>query len=1132
MATELLQPGVSVIQEFRTVSPTIVTPTLVPCAVAPAFQVLEAYETDATGNRTVNSDAIASTPAVLTAVNPGDYTGLDGLVLKVSVNEGATQEFAFSDPTVAGLSASEVKDQINASDPAPSGFSPYVIQVGSNYYLQLRSTNTGNGQFLKILNGDANSVLGYNDNFSSEGVSLYKNYDVHIEQPNFPDPRGIIDELDVNESSIRVFVNTGRSETVDGTTTPILQELKRTQSFLRRLKGATYTSGTITYGSFNTKKFAFKYKKGGATHEFTFVSEPGTLSALASAMNTLATALSGITFAANPDASHLDAKSDYGYFEVVQPSATSAHTNMGWTDGEKAYTVEPVDDGDSDTKTPYIVIDQDDFNVPADNATLTGTGSLASPVQIHNLTFIASLDGGIPQTVLFDAGPVVPASVFNTSNTLNGMVLNFKVNGTTKTATFSGTDPISITSIISQINAAAGLTVCYRSTSTGVASPTGTHISFQVGGATAVVGGAVVLVYASSTGWADLGLGGTADIYQTMTQAEIVTALNKTFGSGFSSASGVYVKLLSTLYGVESKISIGSGTANTLLGFTAAQYDEGAPFAPAVGDAVYVDGTLVGYVAGVMVSGYVNRLKLDREVSTSFYGYAYYIEALNINTTTSTRPTPDLVIDAGGAVNIKQDILRDSEGIPITASGALIISYSALRLDVTAKSANPSLLSIQDTTELESALAPINTDNPLGLMLYFMSINAPGVTVAGIGVDETSTSNPDGTVDGFTRALTFLEAQEVYALAPSSQDYNVHQVFVTHVDKMSDPDAKGERIVFINPPMPGEAVPSLVVSGTDGDSTGVTNEFDTKLAGLSAAIVAAGLDPTNLDVSDGLFLDIASNTKKYSVASVSSTVITVRVSFSAGENDDAFYSASNLPSTLISEAFTLYVRGEALVDSNGDPDYDAIAQAYQDLGRTYSNRRVVLVAPEFVGANIESTEQKIEGYYLCAAIAGMCGQQPPQQGFTNFPISGFTRVFGSNDKFSSTQMNVGAAGGTYWVVQEVAGGALTCRHQLTTDLTSIETRELSITKVVDFTAKFMRAGLRNFIGKFNITQPFLDTLSTVVQGQLSFLTESGVIIGGDLNNIVQDTSAPDTVLIDVTLDVPYPCNYIRLTLVI
>jgi hypothetical protein len=106
------------------------------------------------------------------------------------------------------------------------------------------------------------------------------------------------------------------------------------------------------------------------------------------------------------------------------------------------------------------------------------------------------------------------------------------------------------------------------------------------------------------------------------------------------------------------------------------------------------------------------------------------------------------------------------------------------------------------------------------------------------------------------------------------------------------------------------------------------------------------------------------------------------------------------------------------------------------------------------------------------------------------------------------------------------------RHQLTTDMTSIETRELSITKIIDFCAKTMREGLRSFIGRFNITQNFLDSLGTVVQGQLGFLTESGIIIGGDLNNIVQDEDTPDTVLIDVTLDVPYPCNYIRLTLVI
>jgi hypothetical protein len=103
---------------------------------------------------------------------------------------------------------------------------------------------------------------------------------------------------------------------------------------------------------------------------------------------------------------------------------------------------------------------------------------------------------------------------------------------------------------------------------------------------------------------------------------------------------------------------------------------------------------------------------------------------------------------------------------------------------------------------------------------------------------------------------------------------------------------------------------------------------------------------------------------------------------------------------------------------------------------------------------------------------------------------------------------------------------------LTTDMTSVETRTDSVTKIVDFCAKFLRTSLKNFIGRFNITQGFLDSLGHVIQGVLGFLAESGVLIGSNLNNIVQDTTEPDQVDVDVTLDVPLPCNYIRLTLVI
>ncbi len=227
------------------------------------------------------------------------------------------------------------------------------------------------------------------------------------------------------------------------------------------------------------------------------------------------------------------------------------------------------------------------------------------------------------------------------------------------------------------------------------------------------------------------------------------------------------------------------------------------------------------------------------------------------------------------------------------------------------------------------------------------------------------------------------------------------------------------------------------------------------------------------------------------------------------------------------------VRGtKLLIPGSTLPDKNSIAQTVALSSNAYKSRRIYVVFPDTVVATLDGNDTVLPGFYLCAGIAGMVARFPPQQGFTNLPMTGFTGVQGSNDSFSVKQLNQMAGGGTYIVVQEGQGAALTCRHQLSTDLTSIETRELSITKVVDFVAKFLRQALRNFIGTFNITQPFLDTLSTVIQAMLGFLVENGIILGGDLNNLIQSKDSPDTVLVDVTLDVPFPCNYIRLTLVV
>jgi len=406
-------------------------------------------------------------------------------------------------------------------------------------------------------------------------------------------------------------------------------------------------------------------------------------------------------------------------------------------------------------------------------------------------------------------------------------------------------------------------------------------------------------------------------------------------------------------------------------------------------------------------------------------------------------------------------------------------------------------------------------------------------------VDEISTSEPYGTVEGFTRAAEYLEAFEVYGIAPLTHNQTVGQVFMAHVDAMSEPDLKGERICVFNSAQPSTKLDKLVTSGLNGNSASALT-FDTGVQNLSQLLLGAGVNPVGtIAVSSGVFLDIASDDQHYSITSITGSVVTVKVSgFGAGENDDGFYATTNLataplPNVLIDEAFAVRVRGARLVLPDGvTPDRAGIAETYQQLGASYNDRRFWNVVPDKCAATIGGFEQILEGFYMCAAIVGAIGKQKPEQSFTNFPMVGFTRVIGTTDFFTQKQLGIIMAGGNWVMTQPAKGGPLLSKFALTTNMTSVETRTDSITKIVDFVAKFVRNGLRNFIGRFNINQGFLDTLGHVLQGLLAFLQDQGTLNGYTIKRIVQDESAPDTVLIDIQLNVPFPCNFIDVTLVI
>lgn len=1037
MAAELPRPGIEVIQQFQSVSPTVITPTLVPCVVGVGKQVVDVQTTTAAGGTALNASAAVALQAQFIAIaaggDPPVYGGLDGLNLDLSVNNAPPVSITFAGSSLSPLQVvAQVQKALSALGVTTAtaetiGLASTATQwrfrtLGANDFQQIEILSTSNASVLSAFGLSAGRIY--------YGHSYYEQDVVGVNTASFPDPNKNLSQVVIDPETVRAFLYMG-----SGTT---LTELLQTQSFLENgLALPAVTTGsvdltTLTYGGSATvdgETIIITVNGASAPLTVTFA-VPASIAALLGQINAV---ISSVAVATEDPITHhlvITTTPAIGPSASILIGAGTANTHLGLTPGTQVgvTAAASIADGSGTSLTSLIQLTDATLTTSATAAILTGTVSISSVTDGHTLV----LDDGTGQQTLIFAS-----------------------------ASSSG-------AILSQINA----------------------------------------LFSPAHG-----------------------------GRLTASSSGGHLRLTNSFLGVESEITVVGGTALGELGLVVGT-TRGTPFPAAVGDALYIGGIFYGTITQVAPGGVVDVVKIDSQVAVNNnLGLSWYIIAKNITASNmqSTKPTPDLQVDGVGNLNVKNDLIRQIDGTALSPSlgrATIYVAYQGVRQDLTALATNPALLQFSDTTTLTSQLSPVNASNPLALGLYFALLNSPGTQVTGLGVDAVTDDAPFGTVEAFTRAATFLEAFEVYGIAPLTNDSSVAQVFNTHVTVMSSPENKGERIVLVNPSQPTNAPDVLIASGLNGNSLPSGDLFDSGIANLGSLLLANNLTPGSFTVDQGLYLDIGDG-NHYSIINTTGSQLTVQTSgFLPGQNDDGFYATTTLPGSLIASPLAIRVRGEALILTDGTPDKANIALAYQQLGQGYLNRRLWQVIAGGCAATLGGLNQSLPAFYLCAAIAGMIGQQPPQQSFTNFPMTGFTQVMGTNGYFSESQLNIIAAGGNYIIVQDAAGVPLISRMALTTDMTSIETRTDSITKVVDFSAKFLRTGLKNFIGRFNITQGFLDSLGHVIQGLLGFLAEAGVLIGSQLNNIIQDTDAPDTVLVDITLDVPFPCNYIRLTLVI
>ena len=232
MAAELPRPGVEIIQAFRAVTPTILTPTLVPCVVGVGKQVVDLLVDDGSGTSVLNTDAVVAMPGFFIASaatgSPPAYGGLNAKSLVVAINNGPDITTTFVDSAAAGLSPASIVSQIldAFTTAGVTAARPELVDDGSIQW-QLRTVGTGAFQFIDVKAGTDAEVLaafGVGIGRRYAGLDFYNQYIAEIPQSAFPDPRGNLDELAVEASSIRAFIGTGAGG---------FRESLRTEAFLR-----------------------------------------------------------------------------------------------------------------------------------------------------------------------------------------------------------------------------------------------------------------------------------------------------------------------------------------------------------------------------------------------------------------------------------------------------------------------------------------------------------------------------------------------------------------------------------------------------------------------------------------------------------------------------------------------------------------------------------------------------------------------------------------------------------------------------------------------------------------------------------------------------------------------------------
>jgi hypothetical protein len=435
-------------------------------------------------------------------------------------------------------------------------------------------------------------------------------------------------------------------------------------------------------------------------------------------------------------------------------------------------------------------------------------------------------------------------------------------------------------------------------------------------------------------------------------------------------------------------------------------------------------------------------------------------------------------------------------------SGAVNIAYKALRKDLSG-----TVLEIANPDDIVGTLGDPTDENPLALGVQVAMANTT-TQVCAIAVSSND-------LLGYQDALDMAEGAELYALVPLTQDPAILALFKTHVEQMSTPEMASWRMAIVNHALPTSnnvgPYSETLVNSNGGNNTITQIAGNYVLTASNATFISDGVTPGDI----------------------------VHITAGIGSPDPV--GTAQVLQVLNNQQIAIQALGTATgvnyyITRSLTKAQQAQAVAAQSL--TYRSRRIVNVMPDICGININGTVKNLPGYYLSCTVAGMIAGFPVQQGFTNISVAGISTLSHSNFYFTRAQMDTMAEAGTFLFVQQTQTSTPYVRHELTTDMSVLQYREIQQVKNIDFLSYYFVQILQGFIGTWNITPDSLNTLrQTITAGGSLLMGQKLPKIGPPLLSLQilrleQNPDNRDNVDCELRAEIGVPMNYVNIFLTV